>query len=62
MNYATEMRRETNIPTFIEKIRLIFGLLMMVTGLYLGFSSVGIGESLGFLSVLASPFVMVSGK
>ena len=46
----------------IEKLRLVAGLLMMLGGLYFGFFTVGAGEGLGFLSVMASPFVMVTDK
>jgi hypothetical protein len=37
-------------------------LLMMILGLYFGFVSTGVGESLGFLSVMTSPFVMITDK
>ena len=62
MSYTTEMKRETNIPTFIGKVRLILGLLMMISGLYFGLFSVGAGEGLGLLSFMASPFVMLTDK
>jgi hypothetical protein len=46
----------------IEKIRLVLGMLMMLGGLYFGLFTVGAGEGLGFLTVMASPFVMVTDK
>jgi hypothetical protein len=62
MNYETETGRKTNVPTFIEKARLIFGLIMMFAGLYFGLFSAGASEGLGLLSLMTSPFVMVSDK
>lgn len=62
MSYATEMTRETDFSTLTEKARLIFGLLMMISGLYFGLFTTGAGEGLGFLSFLASPFILVTGK
>lgn len=47
---------------FIERVRLLLGIFMIFSGLYFGLFSVGIGESLGLMSVLASPFVMVADK
>jgi hypothetical protein len=55
-------QRKTNNPTFIEKFRLIFGFFMLILGLYFGVFSTGIGVSLGFLSFMASPFVMITDK
>ena len=62
MSYAAEIARETTLPTLAEKVRLLFGLLMMISGLYFGLFSAGVSEGLGLLSVLASPFVMVTDK
>ena len=62
MNYGVEKTSKTNVSTLIEKVRLMLGLIMMFSGLYFGFFSVGVGESLGLLSVMASPFVMVADK
>ena len=63
MSYATEVKQRTeNSATTAGTVRLLFGLLMMISGLYFGLFSAGIGESLGFLSFLASPFVMVTDK
>jgi hypothetical protein len=62
MSYTAEITQRNNVPTFIEKFRMIFGLLMLVLGFYFGLFSTGIGESLGFISLMASPFVMVTEK
>ena len=62
MNCTAAITRKRSVPTFIEKFRLIFGVLMMISGLYFGFFTAGIGESLGFLTFIASPFVMVTDK
>lgn len=62
MKYTAEMVRKTNVPTFIEKFRLILGFLLMILGLYFGLFTVGMGESLGLLTFIASPFVMVTDK
>jgi hypothetical protein len=62
MSYAAEMERKTNIPTFIEKVRLLLGLAMLFSGLYFGFYSEGVGEGLGFLSFMAAPFVMLTDR
>lgn len=62
MKYTAEMVRKTNVPTFIEKLRLILGFLLMILGLYFGLFTVGMGESLGLLTFIASPFVMVTDK
>jgi hypothetical protein len=62
MNYAVGITRNTIVLTPIEKVRLILGLVMMFSGLYFGLFSTGIGESLGYLALIASPFVMVADK
>lgn len=62
MSYATEIKKKSNVSPVIEKVRLLLGLSMMISGLYFGLFFVGAAESLGFLSVLASPFVMVTDK
>ena len=61
-NYTIKKDKKTGIPTFIEKFRLVFGFFMMFSGLYFGLFTAGIGESLGLLSFIASPFVMVTEK
>jgi hypothetical protein len=62
LSEGIETGRKTANQTFIEKFRLIFGFFMLVLGLYFGVFSTGIGVSLGFLSFLTSPFVMVTDK
>lgn len=62
MNSLAQTGRYTNFTTLSERARLLAGLVMMFTGLYFGLFTVGIGESVGLLSVIASPFVMVSDK
>jgi|GraSoiStandDraft_46_1057282.scaffolds.fasta_scaffold4431629_1 hypothetical protein len=62
MNYEGEKTRKANISTGFEKIRLMLGLVMLFTGLYFGYFSVGISESLGLMSFMASPFVMIADK
>ena len=62
MNCVSEIRMQTIDSDKVGKLRLLFGILMLISGLYFGLFSVGIGEGLGFLSVLASPFVMVADK
>jgi hypothetical protein len=62
MNYGAEKTIKTNVSARVEKVRLLLGLAMMFSGLYFGFFSAGVGESLGFLSVMASPFVMIADK
>lgn len=57
---AAETMSKTGDPRFIEKFRIILGFLMMIAGLYLGFFTSGASEGLGFLAVMASPFVMVT--
>ncbi len=59
---AAETVRKTGDPKFIEKFRVVLGFLMMFAGLYFGFLTEGASEGLGFLAVMASPFVMVSDK
>ena len=59
---AAETMRKTSDPRFIEKFRMILGVLMMFAGLYFGFFTSGASEGLGFLAVMASPFVMVADK
>jgi hypothetical protein len=53
---------KTGNLTFTEKLRVVLGFLMLVAGIYFGVFSTGIGVSLGFLSFIASPFVMVADK
>jgi hypothetical protein len=62
MYNTAAMTRNAGVPTFVEKFRLILGILMMISGLYFGLFTVGIGESLGLLTFIASPFVMVNDK
>ncbi len=62
MEYTAEMAGNTNVPTFVEKFRLIIGVLMMIAGLYFGLFTAGVSESLGLLTFIASPFVMVTDK
>ena len=49
-------------PAFIEKVRIMLGVAMMFAGLYFGLFTIGASEGLGYLSVLASPFVMIADK
>ena len=57
---AAETMSKTGDPRFIEKLRVILGFLMMFAGLYFGLFTAGASEGLGFLAVMASPFVMVT--
>lgn len=59
---AADTIRKTGDLRFIEKFRIVLGFLMMFAGLYFGFFTAGASEGLGFLSVMASPFVMVTDK
>ena len=52
----------TDYSKAFEKARLLLGLVMLFAGLYFGLFSVGAGEGLGFLTVMASPFVMLTDK
>jgi hypothetical protein len=51
-----------NFSKAFEKARLLLGLGMLLAGLYFGLFSVGAGEGLGLLTVMASPFVMLTDK
>jgi hypothetical protein len=62
MNYAAEITRKKGVTTLVEKLRLVLGLSMMISGLYFGLFTVGAGEGLGLLSFMVSPFVMVTDK
>lgn len=62
MSCAVEMVKPPNFSTISERFRLMLGLVMVFAGLYFGLFSVGIGEGLGILSVMASPFVIVADK
>jgi hypothetical protein len=62
MNYAAETKRNRNFARLSEKVRLVLGLMMMFSGLYVGVISGGAGEGLGLLSVMISPFVMIADK
>lgn len=57
---AADTIRKTGELRFVEKFRVILGFLMMFAGLYFGLFTAGASEGLGFLAVMASPFVMVS--
>jgi hypothetical protein len=59
---TAEIERKIGDPKFIEKIRLLLGFSVMIGGLYFGLFTTGIGEGLGFLALLSSPFVMVADK
>lgn len=59
---AAKTISKTVEPRFIEKFRIILGFLMMFAGLYFGLFTAGASEGLGFLAVMASPFVMVTDK
>ena len=62
MNCGAEITSNADFSTVIEKARLMLGLVMMFSGLYFGLFSVGAGEGLGFISFMASPFVMLTDK
>ncbi len=62
LNCTAEIRRKAKNPQFMEKFRLLLGLFVMFIGLYFGLFTTGVGEGLGFLAMMASPFVMVSDK
>ena len=62
MNYGAEIERGIYFSTSGERMRLLLGLIMMFSGLYFGLFSAGAGEGLGFLSFMASPFVMLADK
>lgn len=62
LNGAAETVRKAVEPRFVEKFRIILGFLMMFAGLYFGLFTAGASEGLGFLAVMASPFVMVTDK
>lgn len=62
MSSIAERTGKNNVPTFVEKFRIIFGLMMLGLGFYFGMFSTGITESLGFISLMASPFIMVTEK
>jgi len=62
MSYTMGMTGKPKMPTFVEKFRLLFGISMMFAGLYFGLFTAGVGEILGLLSFIASPFVMVTDK
>jgi hypothetical protein len=62
LNDGAETKRKGGNQTFIEKFRLVFGFLMMLAGLFFGLFSTDIGVGLGFLTFLASPFVMITDK
>ncbi len=52
----------TNYSAVFEKARILLGLVMLFAGLYFGLFTAGAGEGLGFLTVMASPFVMLTDK
>ncbi len=62
MKNETKITKQSNTITFFEKARLFLGFLMLISGLYFGLFTIGVGEGLGFLTLMASPFVMVSDK
>lgn len=62
MNYSTEKTNKKESSTLVEKFRVVLGLAMMISGLYFGLFTVGAGEGLGLLSVMVSPFVMITDK
>lgn len=62
LNCTAEIKRKASNPQFMEKFRLLLGLFVMFSGLYFGLFTTGVGEGLGFLAMMASPFVMVSDK
>ena len=57
---SVETKKQT--PAFIEKVRIMLGLAMMVAGLYFGLFTIGASEGLGYLSVLASTFEKIADK
>ncbi len=62
MNYGSETKKKVNYSGAVAKARLMVGLGMLFAGLYLGFFSAGAGVGFGFLSVMASPFVMIAER
>lgn len=62
MNYGIKITSKKGFTSVVEKLRLLLGLSMMISGLYFGLFTVGAGEGLGLLSFMVSPFVMVTDK
>jgi hypothetical protein len=59
---AAKIRGKAADRKFTEKFRLLLGFLIMTAGLYFGLFTTGAGEGLGFLALMASPFVMVADR
>lgn len=62
MNYATEMERGTNSPAFAGTFRLLLGMAMLFTGLYIWLYYGGKADGLGLLFLLGSPFVILTDR
>lgn len=59
MSCKAEYQKNYNEPVVAGNLRILLGLLMIFAGLYLAAVSNLPGNSLGFLLMFASPFVML---
>ena len=62
MNYATEMKRETNSPALAGTVRIILGMVMLIAGLYIWLFLGGKAEGLGLMFLIGSPFLILTDK
>ncbi len=59
MNCQVEEYKSYNAPTFAGKLRFLLGLTLIFAGLYLATLTEIKGHGLGFLMILASPFLIL---
>jgi hypothetical protein len=59
-NYVTGARGNLDSPALAGRVGLIFGLTMMIGGLYFGLFTDMPGHGLGLLCFIASPFVFLT--
>lgn len=62
MNCKAEYQKNYKEPVVAGNLRILLGLLMILAGLYVAAVSNLPGNGLGFLLMLASPFVILKDK
>jgi hypothetical protein len=62
MNCIAEKNIVSDIPAPAGNLRFLLGLTVLICGLILGLFYNGQGQGLGFLLVIASPFIFLKDK
>lgn len=62
MNCIAETIKNHETQIFTEGFRILFGITLMLVGLYIGAFTDFQGHGLGFLLIFGSPFILLSDE